>query len=130
MTIDWKGHLCMGIMFTGFFLLGRLSNQIPNLSTVTMPYDEVRPVGCGSNSMGPNVFCGDQLLLKSVQENQTLKNGAVYVFKNPYNTSMNTVHRLVAECNGQYIFKGDANKLADPLINRSDVYYEVLGELH
>lgn len=90
-------------------------------------YDKIDKVACTSDSMGLTIDCEDRLYSQKVAKNHIFKIGSIYIYRENENKS--TVHRLVGcidnDCT-QLIFKGDNNRVADPIINRNDVLYEVV----
>lgn len=88
-------------------------------------YNYVSKVACESDSMGTMLDCGDKLYLRNdVLSPEQLIEGRIYSYKRG-NDSI--IHRLVScldNCT-KLIFKGDNNKVADPIVNVS----QLLGRL-
>lgn len=117
--------VCLSILL-GYFL--GTSNYVPIIRVQAV--DAVSFVSCDSDSMSPALGCHDKLYLKKLKYYETVWPGKTYIFNTPYDDNGTVVHRLMGcvdkKCT-QLIFKGDRNRVADPLINRSDVLYEVVG---
>ena len=97
--------------------------------TNTPTYTNTAIVTCNTNSMGLGLSCDDIVYLKTVRDEDILKEGKIYTFKNPIKENETTVHRLVKDCTDGcfgYIFKGDNNKNADPVIQKEDILIEVI----
>lgn len=105
------------------FSLGYLMH--PYFESIDYVQESTRGISCKSDSMGVFMGCSDHVELEDVDN---LDIGQIYVFNSPYNDSELVVHRLVQDCSDGcfgYIFKGDNNRYADPVINRSDILYRV-----
>ena len=88
---------------------------------------EVISMGCGSDSMGLMLNCGDRIIKRKLNETEKLKEGKIYTYSKG---KQSIIHRLVFciddNCT-KAIFKGDNNKKADKIVERSQIEYEVLG---
>lgn len=90
-------------------------------------------VGCGSDSMGLTLRCGDKVSGTKVGENDTVELGRIYVYTSyilndkKESVRQDVIHRLVA-CGDSYcrdlIMKGDNNAVAEH-IDRSQLNYKV-----
>lgn len=138
MTSRWYElayHVCLFTAIGAAVVLGY--NLKPTATWFTMEDEPQTTVACTSNSMGSTVSCMDKVYADDTHE---LREGSIYVFRSPYdeNHSSTAIHRLVActtiddrivRCSEpsveKVLFKGDANLVADPLVNKSDVLYRV-----
>lgn len=97
-------------------------------SGVVGGYDVRSTLTC-SGSMLPMLDCGDLLYGRYVSDDEYLKTGGVYVYNGtPTLMSERVVHRLIGCANDDcslLVFKGDHNEYADPVVDRSDLLWEV-----
>ena len=89
-------------------------------------YDAVNRVSCSSDSMGQVLDCGDLLYISTkIISPEQMVIGDIYTF-NQGNSSI--VHRLIKcmdNCT-KLIFKGDNNRIADPIVSIEDVTGKVI----
>lgn len=82
---------------------------------------------CGSDSMGLIFDCNDTIYTRPVTYDTILKKGTIYIYQK--GSGKQIIHRFM-KCFDEFctklIFKGDNNRYADGLINRSQVLQEVI----
>src|SRR3990167_1505780 len=99
------------------FISFAMGYSIPHEELVAYGLSQIGVAGTGS--MKPFIYKEDTLIVEKINENYSLNLGSIYIFRN-WNSNSTIVHRLVSQVNStHYIFKGDANRIADPPIERS-----------
>lgn len=119
---------CLSIMLSA--ALYSDSKTITRLEEISMTNADLKTtVKCISDSMGLVIRCGDTIYLSEfrVLNGDKLRAGDLYVFESPYTENDTTLHRLVWFNDSHALFKGDNNKIADPMIEIQNVKYKVVG---
>lgn len=115
--------LVVNVAFVGnamWVASGTMVSQLQPLRLV------VKHTKCDSDSMGLLFDCEDDLFLRRLQLNESLRVGAVFTYRNDHDGL--TIHRLHGVfVDGRLLFKGDNNAHFDLLVNRSLVVHEHVG---
>jgi len=94
-------------------------------------YDRASIISCKSDSMGLAFRCGDSVYSRTISLEEELKEGEVYIYKNP-NKNNSVIHRLVLclddDCN-QTVFRGDNNALGE-LVPREWIYAKPIAQMY
>ena len=109
-----------------FLLLTVISIFLPSLMQSRMA--EGRPiylfnhtlVFVTSGSMMPEINPGDAVLVEKVNDETVLSEGDVVVYISD-NVTLPIIHRITEIDNGVYTMKGDANRISDIPVLRSDI---------
>lgn len=109
----WDLVLNLGLAFVIYASLGyALSTDVPLTAVV-------------SDSMEPNLYKGDMLLVYGTQE---VGVGDVIIYQNPL-TNLPVVHRVIEMENGEFITKGDNNPADDVTLGITDGPVS-MGQVH
>ena len=83
-------------------------------------------ISCESDSMGLIMNCKDTIYSKLVTEKTKLREGRIYTYR--VNENKSRIHRLLKcldkKCT-KLLFKGDANRFVDKIVNRNQIEKEV-----
>ena len=100
----WDIILNLGLAFVIYASLGyALSTGVPLTAVV-------------SDSMEPNLYKGDMLVIYGTQE---IEVGDIIVYQNP-KTNLPIVHRVIEDVDGKFITKGDNNPADDVTLGITD----------
>lgn len=124
----WLYNNAHYLLLVAAILFSTLMN-FHTVQEVDSPYTLETTIGCGSDSMGVEYNCGQKIVGEEIKPGDKLYPGMVYVYQK--NETLTVIHRLVLcldeDCN-MTVFKGDNNRVADPVVSRDKILYRVTSK--